>query len=82
MRKRIDGEDRAGPGHLEHLQDKQADRPAAKHRNGLEKSGLRKVDRVDGDPERLEHHDVGGEKLCGTGTISSRSTQMRSVIAP
>src|SRR3954471_7299913 len=67
MRKRIDGEDRAGPGHLEHLQDKQADRPAAKHRNGLEKSGLRKVDRVDGDPERLEHHDVGWGKALRDG---------------
>src|SRR3954468_9905669 len=64
MRKRIHGEDRAGPGHLEHLQDKQADRPAAEHRNRLQKSGLRKIDRVDGDPERFEHHDVGwGEAL-------------------
>src|SRR5215207_3323342 len=67
MRKRIHGEDRAGSGHLEHLQDKQADRPATKHRNRLQKSWLGKVDRVDGDPERFEHHDVGWGKALRDG---------------
>ena len=58
MRQRIAGEDLAGAGSLKRLNHQQPDRPAAQHADPLAEPGLGEPDRVNGDPERLQHRRV------------------------